>query len=295
MNEVPSTYQFFAMGCTWEVKIWDDISSTRIHQSFSEIEKDAQKFESFYSRFKDDSLLKKIEGEVGVHEVPSDLVEMLQLYQKLYTTTGGAFSPLVGGLLSDIGYDEKYSLSPQEKIRDVPPLSDIVSLLDDHTIQIHQKASFDLGGIGKGFFVDKAKEYLRTQGVKKFLINGSGDIYYESADEYSLSAGLEHPQDPTQVIGEIKIKNQALCASSSNRRRWNGHHHIIDATSKIHPEEVIATWVLAAKTVEADTLATCLFLTDVQKLQKDFEFEYCILTKDLEAITSPGFHAELYS
>ncbi|KXK09172.1 MAG: ApbE family protein [Microgenomates bacterium OLB22] len=120
-------------------------------------------------------------------------------------------------------------------------------------------------------------------------------MYYETSDDMTLSAGLEDPTDTSRVIGKISIKNHAFCASSSNRRRWKDHHHIIDANTKVHPEEIIATWVLSEKTVEADALATCLFFIDIDQLRTHFTFDYCILTKDHEAISSTGFNAELYS
>ena len=110
--------------------------------------------------------------------------------------------------------------------------------------------------------------------IDKFWIDGGGDIYSYGT---SLKIGLEHPANPEQVIGVVEIKNQSICASSGNRRKWGKYHHIIDPEKLESADEVLATWVIASKAIIADSLATSLFLVSPEKLKKEFEFEYLIL------------------
>ncbi|KXK09171.1 MAG: ApbE family protein [Microgenomates bacterium OLB22] len=152
MRREPLIHQFYGMACTWEIRIWDELSPNRTSTLILQIEKDAAEFESFYSRFKEDSLLKRVEKEVGRHEVPADFIAMLRIYEGFYTASAGAFSPLVGGLLSDIGYDRDYRLTPLDQIQDVPSLGDSISIVNENTLEIHKPISLDLGGIGKGYF-----------------------------------------------------------------------------------------------------------------------------------------------
>jgi len=73
----------------------------------------------------------------------------------------------------------------------------------------------------------------------------------------------------------VDLMGAALCASASNRRSWGeGLHHIIDATTGLPADHVIATWAIAATALEADGLATALFLADPARLARDFDFDY---------------------
>ncbi len=217
---------------------------------------------------------------------------MLRLYERLNKLSGGKLNPLVGFALSDLGYDATYSLTPKDTVRPVPELASALRIIDDTHIDLQENVLIDLGALGKGFFVDKIAAYLRRQGVRRFLVNGSGDIYYEG-NGTPIRAGLEHPEDPTKVIGVIEIERGALCASASNRRRWGAYHHTIDPQALTSPEDIVATWVRADSAALADGLCTCLFLTEPQRYG-DIPFEYCLLNPEYKIKRSAGFTAELF-
>lgn len=59
--------------------------------------------------------------------------------------------------------------------------------------------SIDLGGLGKGWLIDKLSDLLRNEGYKEFLINGGGDMYVSSTEKQECY--IEHPRDTELVIG----------------------------------------------------------------------------------------------
>jgi thiamine biosynthesis lipoprotein len=84
-------------------------------------------------------------------------------------------------------------------------------------------------------------------------VDGSGDLRHSG--DSSIQVGLEHPLDSGLVIGVVKLKNRALCASATNRRSWgDGLHHVLDARTGLPVREVIATWVIADDAATADGL-----------------------------------------
>lgn len=288
----PSFFGYESMGTRWKVTVWDPVDETTFAGIRAEILRKSHAFDALYSRFKKTSLVWKLTGTRGVTEVPKDLVRMLRLYEKLYDRSGGACNPLVGFALSDLGYDESYSLQPKDTVRPVPDFHAALRIVDDTHVEMKQTALIDLGALGKGYFVDVLSGFLIQQGVRRFLVDGSGDIYYHG-DGQPIRAGLEHPGDPTKVIGSIELTEGALCASSGNRRKWGAYSHIIDPKTLSSPEEVIATWVTAPSAALADGMATCLFFTD-PGLYDGVPFEYCILHREYRAKQSKGFGAELY-
>lgn len=280
------------MGTSWAVSIWDDIDATVFSALQTSILEQSALFDETFSRFKKTSLIWKLTEKRGLVEVPADLVNMLKLYEKLHDLSGGKLNPLVGFALSDMGYDDTYSLKPKEKIRPVPDFKKALTIVDGTHIELRESVLIDLGALGKGYFVDKLATYLKQRGIRRFLVNGSGDIYYRGSGT-PLRAGLEHPADPTKVIGIIEITEGALCASASNRRRWSAYHHTIDPKSLTSPNDIIATWVLADSAALADGLCTCLFMTKPEDY-KNVSFECCLLLPDYTVKRSAGFAAELF-
>lgn len=292
MSKAPHSFAYQSMGTSWEISIWDDIDPTVLGSLKQTIIARSEEFDRTYSRFKKTSLIWKLADACGIHEVPAELTEMLKIYARLHDLSGGAMNPLIGHTLSDMGYDADYSLKPAQTIRPVPDFPTSLRIIDETHIELMQPALIDLGAIGKGFFVDKLWSYLRSQGVRRFLVNGSGDIRY-SGDGMPIRAGLEHPGDPTKVIGVLDMYEGALCASASNRRAWDKYHHTISPHTLASPKDIIATWVLTDSAALADGLCTCLFLTEPQRYT-ELKFEYCLLTPDYTAKRSAGFRAELF-
>lgn len=288
----PKKFSYESMGTHWEISIWDEIDSNKFREMKDAIIKKSGDFDNTYSRFKKNSLVWKIAEGEGTYEVPEDLTKMLTLYSDFYLPSQRKLNPLIGFMISDLGYDENYSLVPKEIIRLVPDFADALKILDVTHIQTRQKVLIDLGALGKGYFVDRLADFLKREGIKRFLVNGSGDIWYEG--EEKIRAGLEHPTDKTKVIGAINLSNIALCASGIDRRKWDKYNHVIDPDLLTSPEKIISTWVVAGTAALADALATCLFLVPPENFSHKYKFEYCILDKDMKIKKSKGFAAEFY-
>lgn len=286
------TFRYESMGTFWEITIWDDVKTALFNKLGEEIIDSSNKFDNAFSRFKHDSLVQKIAKQSGKIKVPRDFVRMLSYYLALYELSERKLNPLVGSTLEDLGYDSNYSLKPKNKIATVPNLDKLVSIVDKGTIEVVSPTLFDFGAAGKGYFVDILVRFLKKRKIKRFLVSGSGDIYYHGTEP--IKVGLEHSGDPSKVIGAIEIKTGAMCASATNRRRWGNYHHIIDPETLKPASEIIATWVIADKAVIADALATALFLVAPDNFSTKYKFEYLILNKDYKVKKSPGFNAELF-
>lgn len=97
------------------------------------------------------------------------------------------------------------------------------------------------------------------------------------------------------VIGVYNLKNTSLCASATNRRAWGDNlHHVIDPKTGKPTQDVIATWVVGDTTAIADGLATALFFTNGEQLQKAFDFSY-IRMFSMEVLRYPVILKEKFS
>jgi len=250
-------------------------------------------FDRTYSRFREDSLVARIAGTPGSYEFPDDAPPLFDLYRRLYEATDAAVSPLVGRALESMGYDSAYSLRAAPERAAVPRWEDAVAW-NGRALSTVRPVVLDVGAAGKGYLVDIVGEVLAAGGVTAFVIDASGDIVHRG--DVPLRVGLEHPLDTSRAIGVVTIANGALCASASNRRSWgDGLHHIIDATTGLPVRSVIATWAVAATGLEADGLATALFLAEPARLAEHFDFDYVRMFADGRVDSSPTLNGDLFA
>lgn len=270
------SWKFEAIGTQWVIDVSSEISEAEWTQISQRITRTITDFDNYYSRFIPDSFINSLKSKKGTIEVEEDFVSMLWAYLPLYHLTEGQFTPLVGQLLADAGYDENYSFDEKE-LTNVPALTNVVEVLDPNHINLKQPALFDFGAIGKGYLIDKVADILRAEKIKEFTVDAGGDIVYETLSDRKLTIGLEHPDDITKIIGTVQLQNRAICGSAGNRRKWGRFHHIINPKTKISPKDVVAVWVLANKCAVADGLSTALFFVEPEILARQFNFDYIII------------------
>lgn len=250
-------------------------------------------FDRTWSRFRDDSLVARVAAKPGVWPFPADAPALFDLYRRLYESTDGAVSPLVGRALENLGYDRAYSLRPTGAPTTVPAWDDAVAW-DGNALTTVRPVSLDVGAAGKGYLVDIVSGLLSDAGHDEFIVDGSGDIRQSGADP--IRVGLEHPLDTSKAIGIAVVHNGSICSSATNRRAWGrGLHHVIDATTGLPTTSVIATWAIAPTALEADGLATALFFADPARLETNFDFTWVRMLSTGRVEFSPQLEGELFT
>jgi len=284
---------FEGIGTKWVIDIASDISKKQFKTVKELIQTTVLKFDQYYSRFIPDSFIYSLSKKKGIIEVEEDFISLLWAYLPLYHLTEGQFTPLVGGLLSQAGYDENYTFQ-EKNLDDVPAFTDVVEVLDPTHIKLKQPVLFDFGAIGKGYLIDKVASLIQLSGITDFTVDAGGDILYQTTHKKGLRVGLEHPLDISKVIGRVTLKNIAICGSAGNRRKWSRFHHIINAKTKKSPEDVLAVWVIANRCAVADGLSTCLFFVSPEILLKQFSFQYLIVRSNGKVTYSKDMPVELF-
>jgi thiamine biosynthesis lipoprotein len=308
-----SKFVFQAIGTHWQIDIFDRLEKEKENHILKKIQARISDFEKTYSRFLTDSLVDRIaSGQMdevtesisslpkgnatsatGRYIFPDDAKKLFSEYRKMYDITLGLFTPLIGGVLTDAGYDKNYSLKQKQPLSK-PPAWDSVMKFDFPKLTTNQPVQLDFGAAGKGYLIDLIGEILEENGVHSYCVDAGGDILHCDKNNQPLQVGLEHPDDPKKVIGVISVLNQSLCGSSGNRRAWAGFHHIINPENLSSPRHISAVWVLAKNTIIADILTSGLFFVSPELLKKHYDFEYLILDADYSFHKSAGFGAEMF-
>jgi len=283
------TFAFEGIGTAWEISTPEPLAPavrTRLLRAVED-------YDLNYSRFRADSRISELARTAGTVSLPEHAERLGAVFSTLYRLSRGSMTPLVGGSLEQLGYGADYALVPRGLARPAPRWEDVLRW-EGSTVACTEPVVLDVGAAGKGQLVDLLAEVLRAEGTAQYLVDGSGDMLHSGPEP--LRVGLEHPYDPTQAIGVVELGDRALCASASNRRAWgDGLHHVLDAATGRPVDTVVATWTMAAGTLEADALATALFLVEPRLLEEEFDFDWLMVLSDGRAHCSQGFEGTLFT
>ncbi len=184
-----------------------------------------------------------------------------------------------------------------------------LKLEDGVLIKTHPQLQLDLAAIAKGYGVDRVAAVIRESGRTSFLVEIGGEIVAAGINpsEKPWRVGIESPE-PDKAFGEeifqtVELSDKAI-ATSGNYRNFRLHDdgtrysHIIDPhTGKPAASDVAAVTVIATRCMDADAVATALFVMGSKKglawveANKDFEALFIIHAPDgsFTAKSSIGF------
>lgn len=91
-----------------------------------------------------------------------------------------------------------------------------IELRSDGRVEFHRPLWIDLGGIAKGYAVDRAIERLRASGVAQAVVNAGGDIRVIGQNAERIGLELEFPMNPVPVL---ELTDGSIASSSGHRHR----------------------------------------------------------------------------
>lgn len=207
------------------------------------------------------------------------LYEMLKQASHLHVETGGAFDITSGPLTKVWGfYRRQGQLPSDDSLREA--LQRVGSQWlefddEDKTVSFARSGvEINLGGIGKGYALDRCVEFLESAGIRDFAIHGGQSSIVargsrldseQQADGWKV--GVNHPLRPEQRLAEITLRDKALGTSGSRRQSFyhqgKRYGHIIDPRSGQSAEGVYSATVVAPTAAVADALATSFYVMGV--------------------------------
>lgn len=249
-----SQHEFTAMGTEWCVEADDGAL-------LKEAELIVRRAEQRLSRFDPASALSRLNRHRQV--IDPTVAAVARAALDLRELTAGAFDPCVGARLREIGYDRTFAAVESPVVASVIPNRHALRVhIEADQVWLHGDGDLDLGGIAKGWAVDRVLQWLLDNGARDALVDGGGDI---------AAAG-----GPCIVgVGDhlvVNIAQRAVATSSTRRRRWRARfsdsarggadlHHLIDPRTGWPTTSAIDTAsVVAADAATADALATAVMV-----------------------------------
>lgn len=262
------------MGTEVRVYLWhDDEEQGQLAANavFDEI----ARIEALMSTYMEDSEISAINRDGATAHVPAgeELYELIVRSLDISVLTGGAF---------DITYDSvgQYYDFRAGKHPDEETLQESLPRIDYRLVEPRSSdrsirflaagVRINLGGIAKGYAVERGVEVLRKFGVRNAIVTAGGDSRL-LGDRRGLPwvVGIQDPRAGEQVALRIPLEDEAVSTSGDYERYFmeNGkrYHHIIAPATGEPANGVRSATIVGPDAVMTDALSTSVFVMGVDR------------------------------
>ena len=263
-----------AMATTFEVIVVHE-DERYARQAAAAAFDEVDRLEGELSRFIENSDIARINNAAANQPltIGLDAFECLEISARIYAETNGAFDITIGSLLKCWRNEDGSPRTP-----DLQELSsacrrtgtDLLQLDEaEHTVKLlTSPVQVDLGGVGKGYAVDRVAELLRDWSIDFALISGgySSVLALDAPpDMKGWPLTLSNPANRKEILARPYLHGRALSGSGLQKGQ-----HIIDPRTAQPVEGKLAAWSSAPDAATADALSTAFMIMSPSQIR-----QYC--------------------
>jgi thiamine biosynthesis lipoprotein len=297
------------MGSQLRVAAWTT-DEARAIDAFEDVFREFDRLEAVLSIWKDGSDVVRINQNAGITPVPvsEDTITVLREAAEASALTRGKFD-ITFGVLADIW---RFDHDQDNVIPDRQLIEARLTRIDYRAVQIDgtAKTAFitrpgmrvHLGGIGKGYAIDRAIALLKDRGFSDFLIQSGGDLYVAGNDgDQPWQLGIADPRAEHEPFATLQISDATLSTSGDYERFFmkdgKRYHHLLDPDFGEPARGCRSVTIVAASAVLADVLSTGVFIMGpdegMQLIEQLPDVEGVIVTADNEVLISSGLRGRV--
>jgi thiamine biosynthesis lipoprotein len=268
-----------------------------VDAAFAEI----AKLEKLLSRHHQASDVTRLSESDGGTAVAEETVAVIALGLDVARRSGGAFDLTLGRLKVLWGFDAETPTVPSQDALSAALIGIGPTALSLAGQQVNKQAPqllVDLGGIAKGYAVDRAIAVLKEQGVTSAAVNAGGDMYLlGQRSERAWRIGIQHPRQKETVLETVQVRDQAVVTSGDYERFFEEdgirYHHLFDPQNGLPARGCQSVTIIADSVILADALATAVFVlgpkAGLQLLTQYPQTEGLVVAADGTLHSSPGW------
>ena len=281
-REAPRTHRWSAMDCNMAVTLYDRIDRPA-DTLFAAVEKETARLEALFSDFMAGSALSAVQGSIGdTVRIDPEMRLVLAAALDMGQASGGTFDITLHDLkaLWGIGTGRTGRVPDSSEIDSAmasnpaygkpagsPPPSPPLSLVGgDRAVILRKRTPLDLGGIAKGYVVDRLHALLDSLGSPAHLIQAGGEIRTGGRKARApWKVGIRHPRIADSVCALLTSQDPLAVSTSGDYERYfmaDGirYHHLFDPHTGRPARAACAVTVVAGSGLLTDALAKPLFI-----------------------------------
>ena len=242
--------------------------------AFDAVFREFDRLDALMSVWKPGSDVLRINEAAGDHAVPvsPETREVIRTARQISEWTDGKFDVTFGALsgLWKFDHDQDNIIPDRAAVLARLPLIDYRQLEVDEqagTAFLKRKGmSAHLGGIGKGYAVDRGVAILRARGLRNFMLQSGGDMYVGGVrGDRPWRIGIRDPRGPAdRSFATVELSDGTFSTSGDYERFFikdgRRYHHIIDPDTGEPSRGTRSVTIVANKAVLADAIDTGVFL-----------------------------------
>lgn len=279
--------------------------------AFAQVFSEFDRLDGLLSVWRGDSDVNRMNQAAGGAAVPvhADTRRVLRAAAQVNAWTDQKFAVTFGALAEvwkfDHDQDGRVPTAAEIAAR-LPRIDDRAVVVDDAAgtaavtragVRVH------LGGIGKGFAVDRAVAILRGAGLRDFLIQAGGDLYAGGqAGDTPWRLGIQDPRGPGgEPFAAIELSDATFSTSGDYERFFISdglrYHHILDPETGQPARGCRSVTIVARDATMADGLSTGVFILGPDRgmalVERLPEVEAVIVTADNQVRISSGLQGRV--
>jgi len=234
-------------------------------------------------------------------KISNETLDVIKKAQEISELSDGRFDITVGPLAELWRKAREKKIPPSaEEVKEKLGLVNFKNIEMDREGKVFLKKkgmAVDLGGIAKGYAVDRAFELLKSLGYKDLIVNAGGDLRVGGLkNNQPWSIGIQHPRESKNFLARISVSDMAVATSGDYERFFiyegRRYHHIFNPKDGFPTDDCQSVTVLCKEGMMADALATAVFVLGPEKgyalCQKLEGVDCLIMDKEVKIIFSPG-------
>ncbi len=295
------TIQRPLMGTVWNIEVVDqgrpDRARAAVEKAYSELER----IDALMSEWKPESPISQVNAAAGQHpvEVPAELREMLERSIRYSIVTDGTFDVTWRGMGNIWHFDDAFKPPAREAVEVARKKVNYRAIqIDGNRVFLPSGMSIGLGGIAKGYAVDRAAQVLASYGFMDSLVDGGGDVMLSGTrlgEPWRIA--IQDPRQPRgTILGMMRLSNCALVTSGDYERFRivNGvrYHHIIDPRTGYPATASISVSVLSRTAEQGVVLAKGVFILGPDRgmaLARQESIDALLIDPQEKRYFTPGF------
>ena len=262
-----------SMACEYAIEAYgrDAEALPRIlDEAFDEVDR----IDRLMSHYKANSPLSQVNQEAAQHPVtvPQELFDFIADALRYHRESGGTFDITVGPLMKAWGFFRGEGRLPSENelagARRHVGGAHLTLDPGSRTIAFDEAGvELDLGGIAKGYAVDRVVELLERRDVAAALISAGGSTIYGFGSPPGAAAWtvtLQDPIDSRKTAFTIALKNRAVSVAGGSEKAFETdgirYSHIMDPRTGRPAQGVLSVAVLTTTGTAGDALDNAFFV-----------------------------------
>jgi len=291
---------FQTLGTQAYIELWTE-DSKQAEQLISDVQAEFERINQLMSPYIASSELSLLNREAAKKpvQVSAEMYQLLQRARQISQQSNGAFDITFAsvGFYYDYRNHKKPDATVLQTARQYVNYQS-VELLKNNTVRFAQPGvKIDLGGIAKGYAVERSIALLAQHGISNALLTAGGDtrLLGDKRGKPWLVA-IKHPRQDDKYAAQLPLENSAISTSGDYERYFieDGvrYHHILDPKTGQSATGLLSVTVTGADTTQTDALSTTLFVLGLKQgmalIEKIAGYDAIFITAERQMHFSSG-------